>query len=116
MATSTIMINSNNDLYLPDGRNLVLLTGTEAIAQDVRCATLMRKGEDVYDVLSGVDYLGYIFTPQPSYDDARRSIALNIESSPDVLSVDSLTMTITENTLTYEAEVRTIHGKITVGN
>ncbi|ATW57893.1 putative structural protein [Pseudomonas phage tabernarius] len=116
MTTSTLQIDSNNDLYLPDGRNLVLLTGTEAVVQDVRCATLMRKGEDVYDVLSGVDYLGYIFTPQPSYDNARRSLISNIESSPDVLTVESLTMTVTENTLTYEAKIRTTYGQIAIGN
>lgn len=116
MATSTLQIDSNNDLYLPDGRNLNLLTDINAVVQDVRCATLMRKGEDVYDVLSGVDYLGYIFTPQPSYDDARRSIIKAIESSPDTLNVESLTMTITENTLSYDAQTRTIYGKITIGN
>ena len=116
MATSTLQINANNDLYLPDGQNLVVLTGVDAVVQDVRCATLMRKGEDVYNVLAGVDYFGYVFTPQPSYDNARRSLISAIESSPEVLNVESLTMTITENTLSYEAKIRTTYGQIAIGN
>lgn len=116
MSTSTLQVNSNNDLFLPDGKNLSILTGIEAVVQDVRCATLMRKGEDVYNVLAGVDYFGYIFTPQPSYDNARRSLISAIESSPEVLTVESLTMTITENTLSYEAKTRTVYGQIAIGN
>jgi hypothetical protein len=116
MATATLQTNSNNDLYLPDGQNLIVITAEDACVQNIQEAVSMRLGEDVFDVLSGVDYLGTIFTPQPSEDDARQSISDAILSCPDVLSIESLTISIALNSFNYVATVNTIYGPLQASN
>ena len=114
MASLTIQTNANNDLYLPDGRNLNLLTGVQAVVQNVRHACLMRLGEDIYNVNNGVDNFGTVFTPQQNYDAARKSLQTAILNVPDVLSIESLTITIDANTFEFVAEISTIYGQATV--
>lgn len=116
MSSSTLQVNGNNDLYLPDGRNLTLLTNIDACVQDVRLNCLMRYTENIYDVNEGVKYFEYIFTPQQSYDDARRSLATAILANSDVININSLTMDISGNTLTFTAQILTIYGQATVSN
>lgn len=114
MATSTIQTNGNNDIYLADGQNLVILTGEEACVQNILQATLMRLGEDGFNQTAGVDFFGTIFTPQASYDAARKSIANAILGCPDVFGIDSLTITISGNTFGYVANVVTAYGVLLV--
>jgi hypothetical protein len=116
MATSTIKTDSNNDLFVDDSHDLVVLTDLEAVTQDVRAATLMRAGEDIYNVNAGVKYLEYVFTPQQNYDEARRSLAQNILASPDVINIEQLTVDIEGETFDFEARVLTLHGPTTVRN
>jgi hypothetical protein len=116
MAISTLQCNANEDLYLPDGRNLAILTGQNALLQSVRQRCKMRLGENVFNTQEGVDYFGTIFSPQPNYDAARVSITDAILSTPDVLSVESLTITISGNTFTYVADIQTIYGGMQVTN
>lgn len=114
MATSTIQTNENNDIYLADGQNLVILTGEDACVQNILQATLMRLGEDGFNQTAGVDYFGAIFTPQVSYDLARKSISNAILGCPDVYGIESLTITISGNTFNYVANVVTAYGTLTV--
>lgn len=116
MASLTIQTDSNNDLVLPDGRNLFLLSGLDAVTQNVRHACLMRLGEDIYNTNNGVDYFGTVFTPQQNYDAARKSIQTAILNVPDVLTIESLTITITGNTLEFEADITTTYGPTTVSS
>jgi hypothetical protein len=114
MATSTIQCNENNDIFLPDGRNLFILTGAKACEQNILQATLMRTGENIYNINEGVDYFGTIFTPQQSYAAARQSLMNAILAVPDVVSIESFTITITGNTFSYVANINTIYGPMTV--
>ena len=116
MATSTLQIDENNDLYLPDGRNLVVISGKDACSQDIRSKTLMRITEDIYNVLNGVDYFGTIFTPQQDYGAARKSLSDAILSCPDVVNVDELQITISGNIFNYVANIMTAYGPLTVSN
>ena len=95
MATLTFQCNENNDLYLPDGRNLALISGAPACAQNLTQKASMRLGENQYNTADGVDYFGTIFTPQPDYDAARASLSKNLLEVPDVNSIDTLTIMIT---------------------
>lgn len=116
MATSTIQVNESNDIFLPDGRNLSLLTGVNAVAQDVRLKTLMRLGEDIYNTLNGVDWMGTVFSPQSDYDAARKSLSDAILTCPDVVGIDSLSIDVEGNVFNYTANVTTIYGQLTVTN
>ena len=116
MATATIQTNASNDLFLPDGRNLVVIAGAQACAQSIGQATKMRLSEDIYNTLAGVDYFGAVFTPQPDYDAARQSIATAILNCPDVINIESLSIEISANSFNYVAEINTIYGPIPVSS
>jgi len=116
MATSTIQVDSNNDFFVDSSGNLVLLNDVDAVTQDTKAETLLRLGEDIYNQAKGIDYLGAFFAPQENYDDARRGIITAITSSPDVVSVDSLTLKIDGNELDFVAQSHTIYGPLTVTN
>jgi hypothetical protein len=126
MATKTLQANALNDLYLPDGANLVVLSGAPACQQNILQATLLRIKEDIYNQNNGVDWFGTVFTPQTNYDAARASLSTQILNCPDVLSIESLTITIvpmvnpvnglTEDVFNYTAQIMTIYGPLTVSN
>lgn len=113
VATASLQVNDDNDLFLPDGRNLVLLTGAPACLQDIRLKTRMRLAEDIYNVENGVDYMGTVFT-QTDEAAARKSLIDNIQDSPDVFSVDQLDINLAGNTFNYEAQVMTAYGLQTI--
>lgn len=114
MSTTSIRTNDDNDLVLDLSGNLIVITDLEACTQDVRAQTLMRTGEDIYSTKTGVGYFEYIFTPQQNQDDARRSLATAILASPDVVSIEQLTIDIQGEVFNYEALVLTLHGPIAV--
>jgi len=114
MATATLKTDEWHDVYLPDGKNLLVESGAAACLQSIRQATLMRLGEDTYNTLKGVDYLGTVFTSQPDYDLARQSIADAILSCPDVIGIESLTTSVSGESFNYEALVNTTYGPIPV--
>jgi hypothetical protein len=116
MSTATIQTDNNNDLFLADGRNLVIITGAAACAQNVLHKTLMRVTEDIYNVLNGVDYFGTIFTAHRDVDAARKSLVDAIQTVPDVISVESITIDIRGDTFFYNAQILTVYGQLTVSN
>lgn len=112
MATTTIQCDIYNDIDIPDGRNIVMINGAVACAQNMKQKSLMRLGENQYDTEDGVDYFGAIFTPQPDYDAARLSIAQNLLRCPDVVAIDSILIVINGDKFQYEADVNTTYGKL----
>lgn len=114
MASATLQTNDNNDLFLPDGRNLVVLTGSTACAQNIRQKTLMRSTEDMYNQRNGVQYFETVFSPQPNPDLARKSLIDNIMAVPDVIEVLSLDLSINGDELDYVALVSTPYGQLTI--
>jgi hypothetical protein len=111
---STIEDDEFNDIFVKDGRNIVLISGAPACAQSLKNKGLMRLGEDQYNIEDGVDYFNTVFTPQPNYDAARSSITQNILAVPDVLSIQSLTINVIADIFTYSAEINTIYGVVPV--
>jgi hypothetical protein len=116
MASLTFQCNGSNDLYLPDGRNLVLISGAEACAQNLTQKASMRLGENQYNTADGVDYFGTVFTPQPNYDAARASLSKNLLEVQDVISIDTLTITIDGDAFSYEADLNTAYGPVNVAD
>lgn len=117
MTTLTIEVNANNDIFLPDGRNLNILSGEPAMVQVIRAAHLMRLGEAMYDVTNGVDYMGTVFTSPVDQDGARQSLANAILKKQDVAGIETLTVTIQDGVFDFEAQVVTIYGdRIKVSN
>lgn len=116
MTTATIQTNSVNDFFVDENNNLVFLVDIYACAQDTRSNALMRRAENIYNVNEGVGYFEFIFTPQQSYDEARKSLATALSNSPDVVSIEKLDITIDGENFNFEAVVVTSFGLIKVVN
>lgn len=131
MAIVTIAADLNNDLYLPDGHNLELISGENAVVQGLEQATKMVRGENPFNADEGVGYFDYIFCPVPNYDMFRFDLTQAALSVPDVVSVQDITMTRVPSTiqadqnltgvssskndaLSYALTVSTIYGKTTI--
>lgn len=110
MASVTIETNENNDLYLPDGRNLSIINGLDALKQNIRHAHLMRKGEDLYDQSNGVDYFGTVFNSPKDIDGARQSIANAILKKEDVQSIETLEISFEGDVMNFAAQIITVYG------
>ncbi len=118
MATLTIKTDDNNDIYLPDGRNLTIISGLPALIQNIKHAHLMRKGEDLYDQNNGVDYLGTVFNSPKDIDGARQGIANAILKQGDVQGIEALDISIEGDVLSFTAQIITAYGDqvINIGN
>lgn len=114
MATQTILCNENNDMFLPNGRDIEMVFDALACAQNLKQRSLERLGENQYNTTEGIDYFGTIFTPQPNYDAARRSISQNLLACPDVVNIDSLTINPTDGVFNFIANVHTIYGPVNI--
>lgn len=114
MAISTLAINANNDLYLVDGSNFGVLTGIDAVVQDVGQATRKVRGENQFNINEGVDYFGAVFSPVPDYDAFRAQLIDAALSVPDTIDVVSVTMARAGDAINYQMEITTIYGTTTV--
>lgn len=116
MSLTTLQTDDNNDFYIQDGQNLVFLQDDEALAQEVRLASLMRLGEDIFNTAAGVDYFGTIFTSHKDVDAFRVSLISAINQFDDVISINTLTITNSNGTLSFTAEIATVYGTTTVSS
>lgn len=113
----TLAANDNNDLYLVDGRNLGVLSGAPALSQSIKQYGLLRTGEDSYNINNGVDYLGTVFSSPPDLDGARAALVRAALKHPDAMSVDSMTVSLSENNaLKWTARITSIYGSVNTGN
>ncbi len=114
MATVTIQANDKNDIFLPDGQNLAVLSGRDACIQNIVQACRMRLAEDLFSTSDGIDYLGNIFLSPPDYDAARKDLSTTILSCPDVIGISVLTIAGEGDTFNFTADIVTIYGPVTV--
>ena len=116
MSIATLQTNDLEDLYLPDGRNLNILSDQLACVQSARQATKMRLSENIFNINQGVRYLESIFSPQPDFDAARKSLSDAILSVPDVLSIEALTISVSGNSFVFDAQILTVYGQLALNN
>lgn len=116
MAISTIKTDKNNDMILADGKNIVFISGQEALQQSTREYGLMRKGENIFNTDEGVDYFGTFFASPKDLDGARASLAQVLVKHPDVLGIESLVLTESNNEVFWAARLNTIYGSVETGS
>lgn len=116
MAIMTIKTDTNNDMILADGKNVSFISGAAALSQSIREYGLMRKGENPFNVDEGVDYFGTVFASPKDIDGARASLAKVLVKHPDVLGVESLILTESNNELFWTARLNTVYGNVEIGS
>lgn len=116
MSIRTFKTDSNNDLILPDGKNIQIISGEPALQQSTRQYGLMRRGENPFNVNEGVDYMGTIFASPKDLDGGRASLAKALVKHTDVLSIESLTLSEADNEVLWVARLNTIYGTVNTGS
>jgi len=109
----TLAVDGNNSIYLDSSGNLAILSGAEALAQTLGQMSKTRRAEMLYAIDRGIPYADTIFLTKDvlMFEAAMRNEFL---SHPEVTGVNSFTVNIDGEVLTYSAEINSIYGKVSV--
>lgn len=110
----TIGTNGSHDIYLgPDG-NIAVLSGLQAVAAACVTACLTQLGECVLQTGVGLPNFQTVWVGVPDYaiwESYLQTTILNVEG---VTSVQSIRLSVQENTLSFIAEINTIYGPTSI--
>lgn len=109
--TTTFGTDSNNDLYLGDDGNLVVLTGLAAIIAACETASKAQLGEMVLATALGIPNFQTIWVGTPNISLWENSLRATLEAVPGVLQVSNLTVRVQDNILSYVATISTEFGE-----
>lgn len=109
--TMTFGTNSDNDLYLNDIGNLVVLTGLPAIMAACETAAKAQLGEMVLNVNQGMPDFQVVWKGTPNYPLFAASLRETLQAVPGVNKVENITMENIENVLRYTATISTDLGE-----
>lgn len=113
---STFAVNDQRDLYLADGKNLVLTNDQDATGRIVMHRCLMRLGENIFNTSEGVDYFGTIFNADPDLLSFQTSLMDTILATPDVLSVGKFSLSNDKDHVKYIVDITTSYGVSQLNN
>lgn len=102
-------VNENNDLYLTNGR-ITVVTDLQATIQACKHAVQTILGEMILNTDQGLPNFQTIWNDAGAvaqFEAALKSTLLNIDN---VIGIQSLEITITNNTLFYTARINTVFG------
>lgn len=103
-----------NDLYLDGDGNIVLSFDIQAVEEACAQAAQTILGEVIYNTAEGIPYFETLWVGVPNtpqFEAALRSAFLNV---PNVVEVVSLLTSQENNTLTYNAVIRTTFGSTAI--
>lgn len=96
--------------------NLSMISGLDAIEQQVEEVMETLKNELIYDKTIGIDYENTVWAGNPDLVKFERQARTQIENVENVESVGAFTIEIVEDVLTYEAIINTTLGAGTISN
>jgi len=110
-----IKLDANGDIEIGNSGDLVLVTGLDAIAQDLRTRILFFKGEWALDTRLGVPYFEEILKKAPDLNVVRAIYNDVITSTEGVFSVNNLDLEYDGITrrLSVSFSCQTIEGPLT---
>jgi len=108
-------VNENNDLYLKNGR-MVVVNGIQAVMQACEHAAKTLLGEMVLATNQGIPYFQSVWIGVPNFQQFEAALRNAFLAVPNVVEVVSLTVVQTKNVLTYTAVIRTNFGVGTIAN
>ena len=107
----TVGLDENNNLTIKQG-NLTVKDGIIALAQDVKTRVGLYKGENLFDILEGIDYDNEMLGVFGGYDYYKQLIRNRILGNPEVVSVSNVEITRTGGQLNATADVQSIYGNV----
>jgi hypothetical protein len=102
--------NSNNDLYVGDNNQLVVLTDIDATLQVCKSVVEVQRGNLKYAANRGIPLNTVVFSGKANELQFRYYAIEQIQGVTGVVSVNSFDTRIEDNTLFYEAEIQTVYG------
>lgn len=108
--TATFGTDKNNDLYLGNDKNLVLLTGLPAIIAACETATKAQLAEMVLSIEQGIPNFETIWIGSPNYATYVSYLRNTLVGILGVQAVSSLQLKVLNNMLSYTAEIKTEFG------
>lgn len=106
--------NSSRDLFIGSNNQLVVLTGIEAIAQACKSAIEAQRGEMQFATQDGIPTEQTIWNGIPNQQQFQffcRESLLKVDGVTAVVVFDT---EIQDNTLIYEATIRTTFGEVPI--
>lgn len=108
--TRTLSVDTNNDIFIGPSGSLDVAVGLQAVLHCCAQAAQTQLGEMILAVDQGVPNFETIWQGVPNVAQFEAYLRRAIESVPDVLAVDEVTIDASGGALTYVATIRTIYG------
>ncbi len=108
--------NANRDLFVGPNNQLVVRTGLEAVLQACESTIEAQRGEMQYDVARGIPTASTIWAGVPNQQRYHFYCIQALRAISGVISVRKFDSDIFENSLSYEAEIKTEFGEDSIGN
>ena len=111
--TQSLALNENRDIYMGSDKNLAIVTGKAACAQNSVTAVSAQLGEMIYATGDGMPMQQTAFDRYDpvGFEMAARTILLKVT---DVLDVVALTVEQQDSAVVYTATLATIYGEIVI--
>lgn len=109
-------VDENNDMYIAASGQLAVNTALAALVQTCEHSMQSLLGEMVFSTGRGLPYREAVWSGAPNlrlFELSARRTLRNIEG---VVAVDSLTYEARDNTLNYQATIRSSYGTFTISN
>lgn len=109
-----ITIQTDDKGIVVKNGDIQLLTGIEALAQDVQYRVLFNQGENPYDQSEGINYDGDVFGKFGGEEFLRNIYSEVIGNSSEITSVQNITFSRKDGVMTVNATCDTIFGEVNV--
>ncbi len=104
------VIVANNDIYLTENGNISLSTDLQCVLENCSQAARTLLGEMVLNTNAGIPYFQVVWVGVPNTQQFTAALRLAFLAVTGVVEVISLMTTQIDNTLSYNAVIRTIYG------
>lgn len=110
----SIKTDDTNDLYLDELGNIVFARDVQALQQVISNNVKLQLGELQYDITRGVPYLETIFGENPDVNLWESYMQDAVEKVNNVIRIESIESTITDNILNYEIIILSTFGEVKI--
>lgn len=103
-------VNANNDIFATPGGRLAISEGLQAVLQNCEHAVQAQAMEMIYAVDRGVNSFDSIWNGSPNVLQFEAFARRQLRRVQNVISVDGFDASVRNNTLSYQATIRTTFG------
>ena len=114
--TRSLAVDSSNDIYIGTDGSLAIAAARDAVLHLCAQAAKAQLGEMVFAADQGMPNFEVIWAGVPNASQFEAYLRRNIEAVPDVIGIESVTITSSGGTLSYVATIKTIYGPGTIQN